>query len=91
MGGIPGFVTGAQKLIFGHDSPLLRDGKVASIQTIAGSGALSMGFQFVKEDIPSPVLVSDPTWANHEFIIDHSGLGYRYYPYYDPIHKTVKI
>ncbi len=74
--GIPGFVTGSQKLIFGKDSPSLKDGKVVSVQSLSGTGALRVGFEFIKQEIPAKIVLPNPTWTNHENIIRRSGLNF---------------
>ena len=72
--GIPGYVSGSQKLIFGKDSPLLKEGRVCSAQTISGTGALRLGFDFIKQEFPSTIYVPSPTWANHQNIIKRCNL-----------------
>jgi aromatic-amino-acid transaminase len=42
--GIPGFNVGSQRLIFGKDSQLLKDGRVVTAQSLSGTGALRIGF-----------------------------------------------
>jgi aspartate/tyrosine/aromatic aminotransferase len=89
--GIPGYVSGSQKLIFGKDSSLLKEGRVCSAQTLSGTGALRVIFDFIKQELPSTVLVPSPTWANHQNIIKRAGLEVQNYPYYDPSTKKVNI
>ena len=53
MSGIKEFINGSQQLLFGKDV-ITSDGekKIASIQTIAGTGAIHMGLLFLwKQDI----------------------------------------
>ncbi len=45
---------------------------------------MRVGFEFVNQELPSLVWVSNPTWANHHNIINRSGLKFDQYPYYDP-------
>ncbi|KKZ64852.1 aspartate aminotransferase [[Emmonsia] crescens] len=83
---IPGyqpFVDAARDLVFGPNSPVAKD-RIASLQTISGTGANHLGARFLKEHLPrlvspsssssaSPVRkiwMSDPTWANHHLIWD---------------------
>jgi len=44
---------------------------------------LRVGFEFVKSYIPGDVYVSNPTWGNHNTIIEKAGLKWVEYPYYD--------
>merc|ERR1719428_2410019 len=50
-----------QNLIFGADSKLLKDGCVATVQTLSGTGALRLGAEFMKRYAPgTTIYVSDP-------------------------------
>ncbi|KAI0050920.1 aspartate aminotransferase [Auriscalpium vulgare] len=86
--GLPEFVSGAAKLILGADSPALAEGRVASVQTISGTGANHIGALFLSRYYGFPgdkaVYLSDPTWANHFAIFNNVGIAPRTYPYYDP-------
>ena len=84
-------MKGSQNLIFGKDSPLLKEGRVCSAQSISGTGALRIGFEFIKQELPTTIHIPSPTWANHHQIITRSGLEFKQYPYYDPVTKKVKI
>jgi aspartate aminotransferase len=61
------------------------------VQTLSGTGALRVGFEFLNEWAPSKVLVSNPTWANHHNIIKRAGLSFSEYPYYDAATKRASI
>lgn len=61
------------------------------MQALSGTGSLRVGFEFINQEIPAKVLVSNPTWSNHHNVITRSGLTFEEYPYYDPITKKVKI
>jgi aspartate aminotransferase len=59
-------------------------GRIATIQTVGGCGALRLGAELLKVSRPDAVVhVSDPTWANHEPLLGSSGLRLERYPYYD--------
>ncbi|WP_307697523.1 amino acid aminotransferase [Variovorax paradoxus] len=75
----------AQELAFGADAPVLREGRVATVQTLGGSGALRIGADFLKATHPqSDAWVSDPTWENHYGLLGGCGIRLSPYPYYDP-------
>jgi aromatic-amino-acid transaminase len=85
MEGLAGYRQGVQRLVFGADSAAAGQGRIATIQTVGGSGALKVGADFIKRYFPSAeVWVSDPTWDNHLAIFEGAGLAVRTYPYYDP-------
>ncbi|MBM3071482.1 aromatic amino acid transaminase [Lelliottia sp. RWM.1] len=71
-------------LLFGADHPVLQKKRVATIQTLGGSGALKVGADFLKKYFPdSGVWVSDPTWENHVAIFEGAGFVVGTYPWFD--------
>ncbi|MDH2913862.1 aspartate/tyrosine/aromatic aminotransferase [Kosakonia sp. HypNH10] len=71
-------------LLFGADHAVLSHKRVATIQTLGGSGALKVGADFLKRYFPnSGVWVSDPTWENHIAIFEGAGFEVATYPWYD--------
>lgn len=59
--------------------------RLASVQTIAGSGALHLGALFLASTVgPGSVWISDPSWINHPQIWERSAPGTRrkVYPYF---------
>jgi len=74
-----------QELLFGADHAAVRGGRIATAQTLGGSGALKVGADFIKRYFPkAEAWVSDPTWDNHRAIFEGAGLTVHSYPYYDP-------
>lgn len=78
-------------MIFGADTPAVKNGRIVTVQCLSGTGSLRVGFEFICQEIPGKVLVSNPTWANHHNIINKAGLKFEEYPYYDPATKKVKM
>lgn len=79
------FVEEAKKLLFGPESAVLREKRVAAIQTIGGTGALRIAGEFMKRQMPgSAIALSDPTWPLHRSIFERVGLEIRTYPYLSP-------
>jgi aspartate aminotransferase len=90
--GVKGFNSAMTELIFGHDSATLRDGRVQTIQTPGGTGALRVAADLVKEANPDArVWASDPTWANHYAIYPAAGLELGSYPYFDPDTSSLRF
>lgn len=84
MEGLPGYRQQIQRLIFGLDHLALNEGRVTTIQTIGGSGALMIGADFLHHYFPdSKVWVSNPTWENHKAIFSGAGFEIGEYPYFD--------
>ncbi|MGF6786194.1 amino acid aminotransferase [Paraburkholderia sp. 35.1] len=84
MAGFAHYRDAVQSLVFGDDSPARTEGRIATVQTLGGSGALKVGADFIKRYFAgSRVWVSDPTWENHRFIFERAGFEVDTYPYYD--------
>ncbi len=78
------FNQGIRKLVLGAGSGALADGRVTSIQTPGGCGALRIGAEIVHAAAPNAkVWVSDPTWPVHRPLLGSVGLEFRSYRYYD--------
>lgn len=81
-----------QSLVFGAGHEAIASKRIATIQSIGGSGALKVGADFLKRHFPdSEVWVSDPTWDNHRSIFQGSGFNVHTYPYYDPATGGVRF
>lgn len=84
MEGLNTYRSAIAPLLFGAEHPVLLDGRIASIQTLGGSGALKIGADFLKTYFPqSQVWVSDPTWENHVAIFAGAGFSVNTYPWFD--------
>jgi aspartate/tyrosine/aromatic aminotransferase len=77
------FTKGARGVLFGFDHPDVTSGRVATFQTLSGTGALRVLADFLVKHRPSPIYVSAPTWGNHGAIFAEAGLDARPYRYFD--------
>jgi aromatic-amino-acid transaminase len=78
------YTQAVQKLLLGADHPAIRDGRVATAQTLAGTGALKIGFDLLFSITPKATAwVSNPTWDNHRAILGGAGFPIETYAYYD--------
>lgn len=92
MEGLQPYRTAIQQLLFGAQHPMQQQGRIATIQTVGGSGALKVGADFLKSYFPdSQVWVSDPTWENHVAIFNGAGFAVNSYPYLDAKSLGVKF
>ncbi|KAI0649475.1 aspartate aminotransferase [Trametes meyenii] len=85
--GLPEYTSAAARLVFGKDSPVIREERVASVQTISGTGANHLGALFLSKYYlwnDKRVYLSDLTWINHHAIFPQVGVPVSTYPYYDP-------
>lgn len=84
MEGAADYRQAVQELLFGAGHDAVRDGRIATIQTIGGSGGLKVGGDFLKRYFGDvEVWVSDPTWDNHRAMFEGAGFPVHTYPYYD--------
>ena len=90
MDGDPTFNALTQALVFGADHRCLVDGRIVTVQSLAGTGALKLGATFLFARWPeATVLFSDPTWDNHEAIFSGAGFRTGTYRYYDAAHRRI--
>jgi aromatic-amino-acid transaminase len=77
--------SAVQNLLFGADSPLIKDGRVVTAECLGGTGALRVGGDFVKRlDTGAPAAISAPSWENHRGIFESAGYQVLEYTYFDP-------
>ena len=84
MEGAANYRLAVQHLLFGMGHEAVASGRIATVQTIGGSGGLKVGGDFLQRYFPgSQVWVSDPTWDNHRAMFEGAGFAVHTYPYYD--------
>jgi aromatic-amino-acid transaminase len=82
--GIAAYDAGVKALVFGADSEAVTSGRVATVQAIGGTGGLKIGADFLKKLNPNAkVLISDPSWENHQALFTNAGFKVETYRYYD--------
>lgn len=90
--GIAAYDKAVQGLVFGADSPAVKEGRIATVQGIGGTGGLKIGADFLKRVNPNArVLISDPSWENHRALFTNAGFQVDTYPYYDAAKKGVNF
>ncbi|MDR0247218.1 MAG: aspartate/tyrosine/aromatic aminotransferase, partial [Burkholderiales bacterium] len=78
------YTQAVQRLLLGAEHPAIREGRVATAQTLAGTGALKTGFDLLFDISPqAKAWVSNPTWDNHRAILGDAGFPVETYAYYD--------
>lgn len=86
------FNRAMEVLTLGAGHAALTAGRVRSIQTPGGCGALRLGAELIRAVMPQAVVhVSTPTWANHVPLLSGSGLKLGNYPYYDAANGGVQF
>ncbi|NYT25294.1 aspartate/tyrosine/aromatic aminotransferase [Alcaligenaceae bacterium] len=88
MEGLASYRSAVQRVVFGAGSEAVAQGRVATIQTLGGTGALKVGADLLHAAYPeSGIWISDPAWDNHYAIFGGAGVPTHSYPYYDPATK----
>ena len=88
--GIAAYDKAVQGLVFGADSDVVQQGRVATVQALGGTGGLKVGADFLKRLRPgAKVLISDPSWENHRALFTNAGFAVEQYPYYDAATRGV--
>ncbi|KAK3361200.1 pyridoxal phosphate-dependent transferase [Lasiosphaeria ovina] len=92
IAGLASFTRKAAELLLGTSAPTISEKRVASVQTISGTGAVHLGALFLARfykihGANRTVYLSNPTWANHNQIFTNVGLPIATYPYF---HKETR-
>ncbi len=82
IGGDPAYIGPVRDLVFGADHAAVMGGRVETIHTPGGTGALRVAGDLVAAIAPgAAVWLSTPTWPNHPQVFEAAGLPIRSYPY----------
>jgi len=89
--GLEDFNKGARGALFGWDHEDVTSGRVASCQTLSGTGALRVIAEFFAKFRPAALYVSKPTWGNHKAVFAAAGVVVRDYTYFKSDTKGLDI
>ncbi len=72
------FLNCATNLAYGTSNTALRENRIVATQTISGSGALRVGFEFVKQHaaVTPKLYLSTPSWGNQYAMAGRAKLEY---------------
>lgn len=89
--GLPEFTRAATELLLGADSPIIKENRVISCQSLSGTGALSLAAAFLIKVVGyKTVYYSKPTWGNHLDIFKYAGCeDIRPYRYWDAANRKI--
>jgi aromatic-amino-acid transaminase len=92
MEGSAAFREAVQRVVFGDNCAAVRERRVATLQTLGGSGALRLGAEFIKRYFPdSAIWISDPSWDNHRVLFAGAQIDVHSYPYYDAASNGIRF
>jgi len=90
--GVVGFNDAIKEVIFGKDSETLNQGRIRTVQTPGGTGALRVAAELIKVAVPEAELwASDPTWANHLALFPGASVPMHSYPYFDAENSSLRF
>jgi aspartate/tyrosine/aromatic aminotransferase len=82
IGGDPAYNVRVRELVFGVDHPAVTAGRVETLHTPGGTGALRVAADLLSSISPmSAVWLPTPTWPNHPQVFEAAGMSLRSYPY----------
>lgn len=89
--GLPEFTSAATNLLLGADSPIIKEDRVISCQSLSGTGALSLAAALLGKVMNyKTVYYSKPTWGNHLAIFEYAGFSdIRPYRYWDAANRKI--
>ncbi len=89
--GLPAYTAAVKSLVFG-DAQVVAEGRVVTVQALGGTGGLRIGAGLLKLSNPdSTVLVSNPSWENHQALFSRAGFPVATYRYYDAANRRVDV
>ena len=90
--GLAAYNVAVRELIFGAGSEPVTSGRVVTIEALGGTGALKIGAEFLKvASDQRRLLISDPSWENHQALFSRAGFEVGTYRYYDPERRGIDI
>lgn len=82
--GLPAYDGAVRELLFGRESPALKENRIVTVQALGGTGGLKVGADFLRRIAPdAEAWISDPTWENHRGLFENAGFTVHGYAYYD--------
>jgi aspartate aminotransferase len=90
--GVAGFNQAIGETILGKNNEVFKQGRVRTVQTPGGTGALRVAADLIKVARPEAELwASDPTWANHLALFPGAGVTMHSYPYFDAVNSSLRF
>ncbi|MEP6739438.1 MAG: amino acid aminotransferase [Caldimonas sp.] len=90
--GIAAYDQAVQALVFGADNAARREGRIATVQAVGGTGGLKVAADLLHRMNPAAkVLISDPSWENHRALFEGAGFTVEHYPYYDATRHDIEF
>jgi len=86
VAGDPAYLRPVRDLVFGAGNGAVADGRVETLHTPGGTGALRVAADLIRRLRPGATIwLSTPTWPNHPQVFSAAGMATASYPYLDPV------
>lgn len=87
------FVKVARELMFGANSPAIKENRLVTCQSLSGTGALRLAVEFIERFLPKGTKIywSKPTWGNHLSIFSAAHVPAAPYRYWDAKGRKLDI
>jgi len=86
VAGDPAYLRPVRDLVFGAGNGAIADGRVETLHTPGGTGALRVAADLIRRLRPGATIwLSTPTWPNHPQVFSAAGMATASYPYLDPV------
>ncbi|EAL72921.1 aspartate aminotransferase [Dictyostelium discoideum AX4] len=83
--GVAAFNQLAAQLALGEECKHIKEKRIATVQSISGTGALRIAADFFARFLKGKTAyVPNPTWGNHNVIFNDAGIPVKSYGYYNP-------
>ncbi|GBG24679.1 Aspartate aminotransferase, mitochondrial [Hondaea fermentalgiana] len=86
ISGLPSFVDLSLRFGYGDNSAPLKEGRIAGVQTLSGTGACRLVGEFFNRfgiSAQNAIYMPNPTWGNHIPIFRDAGMEVKQYTYFD--------
>jgi aspartate/tyrosine/aromatic aminotransferase len=84
------FAALSREILMGADCAPIKENRVATVQSLSGTGALRIGAAFVAAFLgDKTVYVSSPTWGTHNSILKHANCKAGTYKYWDAKNRNL--
>mmetsp|Transcript_8579 Transcript_8579/g.9765 ORF Transcript_8579/g.9765 Transcript_8579/m.9765 type:complete len:425 (-) Transcript_8579:1364-2638(-) len=86
IAGLPGFIKLSLEFAYGTESAALKEGRIAGVQTLSGTGACRLAGEFFNRfslSSGNTIYQPNPTWGNHVPIFKDAGMEVKQYSYFD--------
>lgn len=85
IAGVPAFLKQTIAFAYGQDAEVIKQGRVAVVQSLSGTGACRLVGEFISKfiGVGTKMYIPNPTWGNHIGIMKNANLEVARYRYFN--------